>query len=173
MQLQVLEQEQQVERQCRDLKKTTKFTKHNQEMEKKSAQQVKCVLRGKDWSCTPSGKNRQSFRIYNQLGHILRRDGDDVLRAIDFEVAGRRGSGIPKMTWRGQVEEQAELIGLKKKNISNRAKWCNAVCEPATMMRWIPPPPLTEAKPDVKIEFLSLLSRNHLSVTWPSCFYLY
>ena len=58
-----------------------------------------------------------------------------MLRAIDFEVAGRRGSGIPKMTWRGQVEEQAELIGLKKKNISNRAKWCNAVCELATMMR--------------------------------------
>ena len=34
-------------------------------------------------------------------GHVLRRDNGDALRrALDFEVAGRRGRGRPNMTWR-------------------------------------------------------------------------
>ena len=39
-------------------------------------------------------------------GHVLRRDNGDVLRrALDFEVAGRRGRGRPNMTWKRQVKE--------------------------------------------------------------------
>ena len=34
-------------------------------------------------------------------GNVLRRDNDDALRrALDFEVAGRRGRGRPNMTWK-------------------------------------------------------------------------
>ena len=37
-------------------------------------------------------------------GHVLRRDKGDVLRrALDFEVAGRRGRGRPNMRWKRQV----------------------------------------------------------------------
>ena len=37
-------------------------------------------------------------------GHVLRRDNDDVLiRALDFEVAGRRERGQQNMTWKGQM----------------------------------------------------------------------
>ena len=39
-------------------------------------------------------------------GHVLRRNNGDVLRrALDFEVAVRRGRGRPNKTWKRQVEE--------------------------------------------------------------------
>ena len=41
---------------------------------------------------------RSGVRWY---GHVLRRDNADVLgRALDFEVARRRGRGRPNMTWK-------------------------------------------------------------------------
>ena len=33
-------------------------------------------------------------------GHVLRRDNGNVLRALDFEVAGRRRRGRPNMVWK-------------------------------------------------------------------------
>ena len=48
--------------------------------------------------------------------HDLRRDNGDVLRgALDFEVAARRGRRRPNMTWKRQVEEHIDQIGLKRK----------------------------------------------------------
>ena len=47
--------------------------------------------------------------------HALKRNNGDVLRrALNFEVAGRRGCGQPNMTWKRQVEEHTDQIGLKK-----------------------------------------------------------
>ena len=48
-------------------------------------------------------------------------------RALDFEVIGKRRCGRPKMTWRRQVVEQFEEIGLKKEDAINKAKWSKAV----------------------------------------------
>ena len=63
-------------------------------------------------------------------GHVLRRDNDDVLRrAVDFEVAGRRKRGLPNMTWKRQVEEHINQIGLKRKDAIDRVKWRNGVYE--------------------------------------------
>ena len=57
-------------------------------------------------------------------GHVLRRDDGDILRrAMDFEVAGRRGHGRPNITWKRQVEENTNQIGLKKEDIIDRTKW--------------------------------------------------
>ena len=43
--------------------------------------------------------------------HVLRRDNGDVLRrALDFEVAGRRGHERQNMTWKIQVEEHTNQI---------------------------------------------------------------
>ena len=48
-------------------------------------------------------------------GHVLKRDNGDFLRGVlDFEVAGRRGRREPNMTWKRQVEEHTNQIGLKK-----------------------------------------------------------
>ena len=54
---------------------------------------------------------------------MLRRDDDSVLRvALDLEVSGKRKRGRQKNTWRKQVEEEIEKIGLKKEDAMNRDK---------------------------------------------------
>ena len=46
---------------------------------------------------------------------MLRRDDDSVLRvALNLEVSGKRKRGRPKKTWKKQVEEETEKIGLKE-----------------------------------------------------------
>ena len=61
-------------------------------------------------------------------GHVLRRNSGVVLRrALDFEVAGRRERGRPNMTWKRQVEEHINQIGLKREDVIDRVKWRNGV----------------------------------------------
>ena len=61
-------------------------------------------------------------------GHVLRRDDDSVLRvALDLEVSGKKKRGRPNKTWKKQVEEETEKIGLKKEDALNRAKWRDRV----------------------------------------------
>ena len=50
-------------------------------------------------------------------GNVLRRDDDSVLRvALDLDVSGKRKRERPKKTWKKQVEEKTEKIGLKKED---------------------------------------------------------
>ena len=59
---------------------------------------------------------------------MLRRDDDSVLRvALNFEVSGKRKRGRPKKTWKKQVEEETDMIGLKKENAPRRDKWRDGV----------------------------------------------
>ena len=61
-------------------------------------------------------------------GHVLRRDDDSVLRvALNLEVSGKRKRGRPKKTWKKQVEEETEKIGLKKEDALRRDKWRDGV----------------------------------------------
>ena len=61
-------------------------------------------------------------------GHVLRRDDDSVLRvALNLEVTGKRKRGRPKKTWKKQVEEETEKIGLKKEDALRRDKWRDGV----------------------------------------------
>ena len=61
-------------------------------------------------------------------GHVLRRDDDSVLRvALDLEVSEKRKRGRPKKTWKKQVEEETEKIGLKKEDALNRDQWRDGV----------------------------------------------
>ena len=54
-------------------------------------------------------------------GHVLRRDNGDVLRRVlDFEVAGRRESKWPNMTWKRQGEEHINQIALKREGAIDR-----------------------------------------------------
>ena len=62
--------------------------------------------------------------------HVLRRDNGDVLRrALDFEVAARRGHRRPNMTWKRPVEKHTDQIGLKREDAIDRVKWRNRVYE--------------------------------------------
>ena len=57
-------------------------------------------------------------------GHVLRRDDNSVSRAaLDLEVSGKRKRGRRKKTWKKQVEEKTEKIGLKKEDALRRDKW--------------------------------------------------
>ena len=56
-------------------------------------------------------------------GHVLKMDNDGVLRrALDFEVAQKRGRGRLHMTWKRQVEKHTNQIGQKRDAI-DRVKW--------------------------------------------------
>ena len=47
-------------------------------------------------------------------GHVLRRDDGHVLRkATEFEVRGKRKRGLPKKTWKMQVEKESKSVGLE------------------------------------------------------------
>ena len=68
-------------------------------------------------------------------GHVLRRDDDSVLRvALNLEVSGKRKRGRPKKTWKKQVEEETEKVGLKKEDALRRDKWRDGVREIAEGM---------------------------------------
>ena len=61
-------------------------------------------------------------------GHVLRKDDDSVLMVVlDLEVSGKRKRGRPKKTWKKQVEEETEKIGLKKEDALRRNKWRDGV----------------------------------------------
>ena len=61
-------------------------------------------------------------------GHVLRSDDDSVLRvALNLEVSGKRKRGRPKKTWKKQVEEETEKIGLKKEDALRQDKWRDGV----------------------------------------------
>ena len=59
---------------------------------------------------------------------MLKRDDDGILRVVlDFEVSGKRKREQPKKTWKQQVEEKIENIGLKKEEFLNRTQWRDGV----------------------------------------------
>ena len=61
-------------------------------------------------------------------GHVLRRGNNSVLRvALNLEVSGKRKRGRPKKTWKKQVEEETEKVGLKKGEALRRDKWRDGV----------------------------------------------
>ena len=60
--------------------------------------------------------------------HVLRRDDDSVLRVVlNLEVSGKRKQERPRKTWKKQVEEETEKIGLKKEDALRRDKWRDQV----------------------------------------------
>ena len=84
-------------------------------IEKRRIQELMSLLRLVNGLARASG-----VRCY---GHVLKMDNGDVLRrALDFEVSGRRGRGLPNMTWKRQVEEHIIQIGLKREEAIERVK---------------------------------------------------
>ena len=46
-------------------------------------------------------------------GHVIRREDDNILKAMMMEVNGQRKRRRPKMTWKRQVKESVKKVGLK------------------------------------------------------------
>ena len=63
-------------------------------------------------------------------GHVLRRDNGDFLRRkLDLKVAEKIVREQPIITWKRQVEEHINQIGLKRKDAIDRVLWCNGAYE--------------------------------------------
>ena len=56
-------------------------------------------------------------------GHVLRRDGHVLRKALEFEVKGKRKGGQPKKTWKTQVGKESKSVGLEKKDTMDQARW--------------------------------------------------
>ena len=80
--------------------------------------------------------------------HMIRRDDDNILKAMMVKVNGKRKRGRPKMTWRKQVEESVKEVGLKIEEAADRTRWREGVRAIAKGMRCIRPPSGTRKKPD-------------------------
>ena len=94
-------------------------------IEKRSSQQLMSLLNLKDTLDRLARAN--GVRWY---GHVFRRNHGNVLRkGLNFEVARRRGCGQPNITWKRQVEEHADPIGLKTEDAIDRVTWRNGVLE--------------------------------------------
>ena len=57
-------------------------------------------------------------------GHVLRRGDGHILRsALDLEVGVQRKKGRPERTWKRQVGEESEKVGLRREDALCRSKW--------------------------------------------------
>ena len=60
-------------------------------------------------------------------GHVIRRDDNNILKAMMMEVNEQRKRGRPKMTWKRQVEESVKKVGLKIEEAADRTRWREGV----------------------------------------------
>ena len=47
---------------------------------------------------------------------LQREDGHVLRRGLVFEVTGQRKKGMPKSTWKKQVEEGSTKVGLRRED---------------------------------------------------------
>ena len=58
------------------------------------------------------------------FGYVKRKEVDDWVSACrNLEVAGSRGRGRPKMTWRARLDGDKKDIGLRSEMAMDREKW--------------------------------------------------
>ena len=71
---------------------------------------------------------------------MVRRDEESILKkAMMLQVNGQRKRGRPKQTWKRQVKESLQKIGLRVKEATDRARWREGVRAIAEGMRYIQP----------------------------------
>ena len=58
------------------------------------------------------------------FGHVERKEVDDWVSACrNLEVAGSRGRGRPRMTWRARLDGDMKDVGLRPEMAMDREKW--------------------------------------------------
>ena len=68
---------------------------------------------------------------------LRREDGHVLRRVLDFELECQRKKGRPKRTWKKQVEEESEMVGLRREDVLCRSKWSVGVNQIAAGLRQI------------------------------------
>ena len=79
-------------------------------------------------------------------GHVIRREDDNILKAMMMQENGQRKRGQPKMIWKRQVEESVKKVGLKIEEAADRTRWREGVRAITKGMRCIWPPSMTRKK---------------------------
>ena len=80
---------------------------------------------------------------------MIKRDDNNLLKkAMMLEVNGKRKRGRAKMTWRRQVEESVENVGLKIEEVADRTRWRKGVKDIAKGIRCIRSPLVPRKEPD-------------------------
>ena len=74
-------------------------------------------------------------------GHVIRRDDDNILKAMMLQVNRQRKRGRPKMTWRRQEEESVKI-----EEAADRTRWRGGMRAITEGMRRIRPPLVTKKK---------------------------
>ena len=73
-------------------------------------------------------------------GHVIRRDDDNILKKpIMLKVNGKRKRGRQKVTWRKQVKESVQEVGLKIEEAADRMRWKEGVRAIAEGVRCVRP----------------------------------
>ena len=68
-------------------------------------------------------------------GHVFRRPEEDVLmKAMVYEVDGKRKQGRPRIKWKEQVKGNMRRIVLRKKDAADRYRWRKGVKQVAKAM---------------------------------------
>ena len=58
------------------------------------------------------------------FGHVERKEVDDWVSACrNLEVAGSRGRGRPRMTWKARLDGDMKDMGLRSEMAMDREKW--------------------------------------------------
>ena len=73
-------------------------------------------------------------------GHVVRRDEENILKAMMLQVNGQRKRGRLKQTWKRQIVETLKKIGLRVEEATDGARWTEEVKAVAEGMRCIRPP---------------------------------
>ena len=80
---------------------------------------------------------------------MIERDDNNLLKkAMMLEVNRKRKRGRAKMTWRRQVEESVENVGLKIEEAADRTRWRKGVKDIAKGIRRIRSPSVPRKEPD-------------------------
>ena len=56
-------------------------------------------------------------------GHVLRKDDNDWVKCMEYEVVGSRPRGRPKRTWLEVVQRDCQLCGLSNDDATVRGRW--------------------------------------------------
>ena len=58
-----------------------------------------------------------------RFGHVERKDDNDWVKRITWEVEGIRRRGRPKKIWWDCVKNDMESLGLSQKDVQCKSKW--------------------------------------------------
>ena len=72
-------------------------------------------------------------RRLNWYGHVMRRDGEHILRKVSrADIPGKRKRGRPKTRWKDACQRDLKSTGLRAGEETDRAMWRRPVI-PATL----------------------------------------